>query len=660
MLRRLLIANRGEIACRIMRTARRMGVETVAVYSSADANAMHVAMADRALLIGPPPARESYLKIDALIDAARRAGADSVHPGYGFLSENAAFAQACGDAGIRFVGPSPLAIRAMGSKIDAKRAMIAAGVPVVPGYLDAQDEPSLQAAAARIGFPVLIKASAGGGGRGMRIVRSPEEFSEALQGARREAASSFGDADVLIERYLDRPRHVEVQVLADSHGHCVYLFERDCSVQRRHQKVVEEAPAPDFSAQMRADLGNTAVRAAQAINYEGVGTVEFIVQGDEAYFMEMNTRLQVEHPVTELITQLDLVELQLRVASGEALPFRQEDLAIHGHAMEVRLYAENPRKNFLPSSGKLLRLRLPDDAEGIRVDTGVRQGDTVSTFYDAMIAKVIAHGRDRTQAIDRLIGALRASDIVGVDDNIGFLTRILDHAEFRAGAVDTGFIERNYDELLPSQDDSLQTTLAVAAVARAHHDRLRPGQARDGFRLNQPRTFRYRMRVDGAAHDVELLESQAGTQVLVGGRVVAFDALQQDGERIQARVADVEVSARAFAAGDAWVVRMGDDQQVVAEVDEHARAAGLHVAGGGTVIAPLPGSVLSVLVREGDVVAAGAALVVIEAMKMEHTLRSLAAGTVVRVHTKAGDRVKDGDELIVLEKAAPAAPPTAA
>ena len=651
MLRRLLIANRGEIACRIMRTAKRLGVETVAVYSEADANAMHVAMADQAVLIGAPPARESYLKIDALVDAARRSGADSVHPGYGFLSENAGFAQACGDAGICFVGPSPTAIRAMGSKIDAKRAMIKAGVPVVPGYLDAQDEASLLAAAARIGYPVLIKASAGGGGRGMRIVRSANEFAEALQGARREATTSFGDADVLIERYLGRPRHVEVQVLADSHGHCVYLFERDCSVQRRHQKVVEEAPAPDFTEAMRVDLGMKAVRAAQAINYEGVGTVEFIVQGEEAYFMEMNTRLQVEHPVTELITQLDLVELQLRVASGEVLPFQQQDLRIHGHAMEVRLYAENPRKNFMPSSGKLVRLRLPDTAEGIRVDTGVREGDTVSTYYDAMIAKVISHGSDRTQAINRLLGALRASDIVGVDDNIDFLTRILDHAEFRAGAVDTGFIERYYDQLVPNQDDALQTTLVLAAVARAHHERLRPGPARDGFRVNQPRTFRYRLNVDGGVHTVELQESETGLSVLVGGKPVAVDALRVADEGVQARVAGSDVSARVYQAGDNWVVRAGDSSQVVGGVDEHARAAALHVAAGGVIAAPLPGSVLSVAVREGDVVAAGAALVVIEAMKMEHTLRARAGGRVVSVRAKVGDRVKDGDELIVLAPA---------
>ena len=651
MLRRLLIANRGEIACRIMRTAKRLGVETVAVYSEADANAMHVEMADQAVLIGASPARESYLKIDALVDAARRTGADSVHPGYGFLSENAGFAQACGVAGICFVGPSPTAIRAMGSKIDAKRAMIKAGVPVVPGYLDAQDEASLLAAAARIGYPVLIKASAGGGGRGMRIVRSANEFAEALQGARREATSSFGDADVLIERYLGRPRHVEVQVLADSHGHCVYLFERDCSVQRRHQKVVEEAPAPDFTEAMRVDLGMKAVRAAQAINYEGVGTVEFIVQGEEAYFMEMNTRLQVEHPVTELITRLDLVELQLRVASGEVLPFQQQDLRIHGHAMEVRLYAENPRKNFMPSSGKLVRLRLPDTAEGIRVDTGVREGDTVSTYYDAMIAKVISHGSDRTQAINRLLGALRASDIVGVDDNIDFLTRILDHAEFRAGAVDTGFTERYYDELVPNQDDALQTTLVLAAVARAHHERLRPGPARDGFRVNQPRTFRYRLNVDGGVHTVELQESETGLSVLVGGKPVAVDALRVADEGVQARVAGSDVSARVYQAGDNWVVRAGDSSQVVGGVDEHARAAALHVATGGVIAAPLPGSVLSVAVREGDVVAAGAALVVIEAMKMEHTLRAQAAGRVVSVRAKVGDRVKDGDELIVLAPA---------
>jgi 3-methylcrotonyl-CoA carboxylase alpha subunit len=663
MLRRLLIANRGEIACRIIRSARRLGVETVAVYSEADANAMHVAMADQSVLIGPSPARESYLRIDKLIEAAQRTGADCVHPGYGFLSENAGFAQACADAGIKFVGPSAHAIAAMGSKIDSKITMIAAGVPVVPGYLDAQDDASLAAAAERIGYPVLIKASAGGGGRGMRIVNAQSEFAEALSGARREAISAFGDGKVLIERYLGKPRHIEVQVLADAHGNCVYLFERDCSVQRRHQKVVEEAPAPSISEAMRHDLGQRAVRAAKAIDYEGVGTVEFIVQGDEAYFMEMNTRLQVEHPVTELITGLDLVEWQLRVASGEPLGFRQEDLSIRNHAMEVRVYAENPRRNFLPSSGKLTRLHLPVEREGVRVDTGVREGDTVSTFYDPMIAKVITWGSDRTQAIDRLIAALRETDIVGVENNVGFVTRILDHAEFRAGGVDTGFIARHYDELVPAQEDDLRTTIALAAVARSHHERITGGVLKDGFRMNMARRFHYRLKVEGEVHNVEVIQSKDGIDVDVSGKVVSLAEVRAADGSVQARVVDPAVAkvgdgtpgkgrdvlARSYYAGPAQVVRRRDTVTELLPVDEHGRAASLGGAGSGVIKAPLPGAVLSVNVKVGDTVNAGDTLVVIEAMKMEHSLKATGTGTVSEVRVIVGARVKDGDLLVKID-----------
>ena len=658
MLRRLLIANRGEIACRIIRSARRLGVETVAVYSEADANAMHVAMADQSVLIGPSPARESYLRIDKLIEAAQRTGADCVHPGYGFLSENVGFAQACADAGIKFVGPSAHAIAAMGSKIDSKITMIAAGVPVVPGYLDAQDDESLAAAAERIGYPVLIKASAGGGGRGMRIVNAQSEFAEALSGARREAISAFGDGKVLIERYLGKPRHIEVQVLADAHGNCVYLFERDCSVQRRHQKVVEEAPAPSITEAMRHDLGQRAVRAAKAISYEGVGTVEFIVQGEEAYFMEMNTRLQVEHPVTELITGLDLVEWQLRVASGEPLGFRQEDLKIRNHAMEVRVYAENPRRNFLPSSGKLTRLHLPAEREGVRVDTGVREGDTVSTFYDAMIAKIISWGADRTQAIDRLIAALRETDIIGVENNVGFVTRILDHEEFRAGGVDTGFIARHYDELVPAQEDDLRTTIALAAVARSHHERITSGVLKDGFRMNMARRFHYRLKVEGEVHNVEVIQSKEGIDVDVSGKTVSLAEVRAGDERVQARVIDAaaspkgkgrDVVARSYYAGRAQIVRRRDTVTEIDKVDEHGRAASLGGAGSGVIKAPLPGAVLSVNVQVGDTVHAGDTLVVIEAMKMEHSLKATGSGTVSEVRVAVGARVKDGDLLVKID-----------
>ncbi len=652
MLRRLLIANRGEIACRIIRSARRMGMETVAVYSEADANAMHVALADQAVAIGPAAARDSYLRIDNLIAAARSSGADCVHPGYGFLSENAEFAQACMDAGIKFVGPSAEAIRVMGSKIDAKLRMVAAGVPVVPGYLDAQDDAALRAGAERIGYPVLIKASAGGGGRGMRIVHAQSEFAEALASARREAVSAFGDGSVLIERYLGRPRHVEVQLLADAHGHCVALFERDCSVQRRYQKVVEEAPAPGLSERLRRELSERAVRAAQAINYEGVGTVEFIVQGDEAYFMEMNTRLQVEHPVTEQITGLDLVEWQLRVARGEPLTFAQQDLRAHGHSIEVRVYAENPGKGFLPSSGCLSRLRLPEAREGIRVDSGVREGDNVSTFYDAMIAKVISWGSDRNEAIDRLLAGLRDTEIVGVDTNVAFLSRILDHAAFRAGGVDTGFIAEQGDALLPAAALAAadrDAALALAAVVRA--DSM---VAMDGFRMNLPRQFHYRLQVDDAVYSVQLADDRQQLSVTIDGRSVAVTDVQWSGERLQAQIEGRAMIARSFEQSGVQVLRVrpaagGDEfSATLTTADEHIRAASLGGAGSGVVKAPLPGAVLSVAVQVGDTVQAGDALLVIEAMKMEHTLKASASGVVQELNVSVGGRVKDGDVLVLI------------
>src|SRR6266702_728471 len=447
MFSKILIANRGEIACRIIRTARRMGIATVAVYSEADAAALHVALADEARLIGPPPARESYLDIAAVIAAARDSGAAAVHPGYGFLSENAEFAEACAKAGLVFIGPSPEVIRAMGSKAAAKALMEAHGVPVVPGYHGAeQHEGRLVAEAGRIGFPVMIKASAGGGGRGMRIVAGVGEFAAALDGARREAVGAFGDDRMLIERYLAAPRHIEVQVFGDAHGNAVHLFERDCSIQRRHQKIIEEAPAPGLDPAQRAAIGNAALKAARAVGYVGAGTVEFIVPtdkkaGDAFYFMEMNTRIQVEHPVTEAVTGVDLVEWQLRIAAGEELPLRQEELALNGHAIEARLYAENPARDFLPSTGTLHALHLPE-GEGVRVESGVRAGDSVSPFYDPMIAKLIAWGEDRETARARLRRALGDTALVGVATNLGFLTRVAADPDFAAGRVDTRFIER--------------------------------------------------------------------------------------------------------------------------------------------------------------------------------------------------------------------------
>ncbi|MDX1711324.1 MAG: acetyl-CoA carboxylase biotin carboxylase subunit, partial [Rhodovibrionaceae bacterium] len=498
MFDRILIANRGEIACRIVRTARRLGVASVAVYSDADRDALHVRMADEAYRLGPAPAAESYLKIEAILEAAEASGARAVHPGYGFLAENAGFAEACEAAGLVFIGPPAGAIRAMGSKSEAKTIMEKAGVPLVPGYHGAEQDDSLLAEEAeRIGYPVLIKASAGGGGKGMRVVERAKDFADGLQAARRESRGAFGDDQVLIEKYLTRPRHVEVQVFADGHGNNVYLFERDCSLQRRHQKVLEEAPAPGMTADRRREMGEAAVAAAEAIGYRGAGTVEFIAEGDDFYFMEMNTRLQVEHPVTEMITGQDLVEWQIRVAAGEPLPKSQEDLSISGHAFEARLYAEDPAKGFLPATGTLTRLRFPDADVHSRVDSGVSEGDEVSAHYDPMIAKIVAWDRDRTAALRRLGHALKRTEAVGVTTNRDFLIAVAEHPAFGEGAVDTGFIDRHRADLIPEQSPVPSDVLGLAALAellyrsreataraRASGDPHSPWALANGWRLN--------------------------------------------------------------------------------------------------------------------------------------------------------------------------------
>ena len=466
MFSKILIANRGEIACRVIRTARRLGIHTVAVYSDADAKALHVEMADEAINIGPAPARDSYLRAEAILDAAKRTGAEAIHPGYGFLSENAAFAEACADAGVVFIGPPASSIRAMGGKSEAKALMETAGVPLVPGYHGEDQSPELlRAEAKRIGFPVLIKASAGGGGKGMRVVTSLEEFDDQLNGAKREAINSFGDDRVLIERYVTRPRHVEIQVFADTQGNCVYLFERDCSIQRRHQKVVEEAPAPNLDPHTRRRMGEAAVAAAKAIGYVGAGTVEFLLDEDGSFFfMEMNTRLQVEHPVTEYITGQDLVEWQLRVAAGGPLPLNQDQLSIHGHAIEVRLYAEDPQKGFLPQTGRLEHLVFPPEDAFVRVDTGVRSGDAISIHYDPMIAKLIVWADDRSSAVRRLRTALSQTQVVGLGANTEFLLAIASHPAFLAADLDTGFIERHETDLLPEPAPAGDDVLALAAL----------------------------------------------------------------------------------------------------------------------------------------------------------------------------------------------------
>jgi 3-methylcrotonyl-CoA carboxylase alpha subunit len=661
MLERLLIANRGEIAVRVARTARRMGIRTIAVYSEADANAMHVAACDEAWPVGGPAPKDSYLRIDAILAAAKAAGADSVHPGYGFLSENAGFAQACAAAGLVFVGPPADAIRAMGGKSEAKALMVKAGVPVVPGYHGAAQDPTrLAAEAARVGFPVLIKASAGGGGKGMRIVEKAADLAEALAGAQREAQSAFGDSRVLIERYLDRPRHIEVQVFCDTHGNGVYLFERDCSLQRRHQKVIEEAPAPGMTAERRAAMGEAAVRAAKAVGYVGAGTVEFIADRSGAFFfMEMNTRLQVEHPVTEAITGLDLVEWQLRVAAGEKLPARQQDLRISGHAFEARIYAEDPARDFLPATGHLHRLVFPAQGNGVRVDTGVREGDSVTIHYDPMIAKLIVHGADRAAALRRLADALDGVRVAGVANNVSFLARVARHKAFAAGEIDTGFIARHREALVPAASPVDDTVLALAALgvlrtraaethaaARATGDPHSPWSRTDGWRLNGD-SHDTLVFADGARQVAVTAHFRKGSYVLdlPGGPVAASGELMADG-RLVADLAGRRLRANLVRRGGEWTVFRGAEARTLVLVDRLA-AADAGAGGDAKLVAPMPGKIVAVHVKAGDSVVRGQKLVVLEAMKMEHTILAPADGTVERVRFKTGEQTSEGEELVV-------------
>jgi 3-methylcrotonyl-CoA carboxylase alpha subunit len=653
MFSKILIANRGEIACRVIRTARRMGVATVAVYSEADAGALHVAMANEARLIGPPPARQSYLNSEAIVAAAKDTGAEAIHPGYGFLSENAEFAEACGAAGIVFIGPPPAAMRAMGSKAAAKALMQQAGVPVVPGYHgDDQDPAHLQAEAEKIGFPVLIKASGGGGGRGMRVVGAAGEFARALDSAKREAASSFGDDRVLIEKYLASPRHIEMQVFADAHGNALHLLERDCSIQRRYQKVVEEAPAPGLKPKMRQAMGEAAVAAANAVGYVGAGTVEFIVEKDKFYFMEMNTRLQVEHPVTEAVTGADLVEWQLRVAAGEKFTRTQNDIACRGHAIEVRLYAENPERGFLPATGTLHRLRLP--AEHARVETGVREGDAVTPFYDPMIAKIIVWGPDRAAARTRLGQALAETGVLGVTTNLGFLARVVGDKNFAAAKLDTGFIERRKAALLPPAAPAPDAALAAAALFCLGESAVIAGDPwarRDGWRLNAPNAAQTLVFRDGdAVREVAATASAGGWDLQIGGRCLVAAArfapdgaatLILDGAQSRAVVLDYGDDIAVFIGGAGWRLARVDPLAPPEGADAHA----------GRLSAPMPGRIVQLLVAAGDAVSQGQPLIVVEAMKMEHTIAAPRDGTVEAVRYAVGDLVEEGAELIALAEA---------
>jgi 3-methylcrotonyl-CoA carboxylase alpha subunit len=651
MFRSLLIANRGEIACRIMRTARRMGIHCIAVFSESDARALHVAMADEAHPIGPAAARDSYLRADRIIAVAKATGAEAIHPGYGFLSENADFAEACAAAGIAFVGPPAAAIRAMGSKAESKALMAAAGVPVVPGYHgEDQSEECLAAEAARIGFPVLIKASAGGGGKGMRPVASPADFLDELAGARREARAAFGDDRVLLERYLRKPRHVEVQVFADAHGRTIHLHTRDCSVQRRHQKVLEEAPAPDLSPALRDRLHAAAIAAARAVGYVNAGTVEFIVEGDDAFFMEMNTRLQVEHPVTEMITGLDLVEWQLRVAAGQALPLGEAPAA-SGHAVEVRLYAEDPAADFRPSMGIIAGFAGPVPRDGVRMDTGVRAGDAITPHYDPMIAKVIAAASDRPAAFDRLRAALAETRLGGLTTNLGFLRRLAGHPAMLSAELDTGFIARHAADLMPAPREVPAPVLAAFAAVQAERQRAAadaasPWEACRGFRLH------------GAGEELLLLRDASGLRrVRLSQRRGAMQATVDGGAPL-AVAADVAGKPRAAVDGVWRPVSVALDGDLVALafagedhefrlVDPHAPLGG-DAAAEGRLSAPIPGRVVQMLVAVGDRVARGQLVAILEAMKTELRITAPAEGVIAHLGCAAGDSVEEGTEIVTL------------
>lgn len=658
MFTKVLIANRGEIACRVIATCRRLGIATVAVYSDADRNARHVRLADEAIHIGPAAARESYLRGDALLDAARLTGAQAIHPGYGFLSENADFADACAAAGITFIGPPASAIRAMGDKSAAKALMANAGVPLTPGYHGDQQEPSfLREQADAIGYPVLIKASAGGGGKGMRKVERSEDFVDALASCQREAASAFGNDHVLVEKYVERPRHIEIQVFGDSHGEAVYLFERDCSVQRRHQKVLEEAPAPGMSAERRAAMGKAAVDAARAVGYVGAGTVEFIAGPDgDFYFMEMNTRLQVEHPVTEYITGTDLVEWQLRVASGLPLPLRQEQLAIHGHAIEARLYAEDADRGFLPSTGTLRRLRLPAPSSHVRVDTGVEEGDSITPYYDPMIAKLIVWDVDRDAALRRMSQALADCQVVGVTTNAGFLRRLVNTDSFAHAKLDTALIEREQAALSAGgdTDDALWQLAAVAAVASTAgagsdaRDPHSPWQAQDGWRLGASAPRVLPLQQGERRHTLKVWAQADGWRVQCddAAPVQVIGTANMQGLTVQ--LGERRWSLQLLRDGDQLYL-FGADGQHRFTLHDPVGESDHAVADGGSLLAPMPGKIVATLVAAGTEVQRGTPLVVLEAMKMEHTLQAPADGTVKGYRAKAGDQVGDGAVLVDFE-----------
>ena len=672
VLRKILIANRGEIACRVAATARRLGVRTVAVYSDADAQARHVLACDEAVHVGASAPRESYLQWQRIIDAARTTGAQAIHPGYGFLSENEDFAQACADAGLIFIGPPASAIRDMGSKAAAKALMEKAGVPLVPGYHGADNDPALLAREAdRMGYPVLIKASAGGGGKGMRRVDRPEDFAAALASCQREAKASFGDDHVLVERYVLRPRHIEIQVFADQHGNAVYLFERDCSVQRRHQKVLEEAPAPGMTPERRAQMGAAAVAAARAVGYVGAGTVEFIAEQDgRFYFMEMNTRLQVEHPVTEAITGHDLVEWQLRVASGEPLPVAQDQLAIRGHAIEARICAENPDANFLPATGRLDVVRWPAHVSfvrneplepalrsaPVRLDTGFGQGDSISPYYDSMIAKLIVWAEDRAQALARLDMALSQTHLVGLHTNVQFLRRVVTSASFQTADLDTALIERESSHLFGQPGLALHWGAAGVVAHALHQEALQQGQDpwthRTGWRLHGGAQRRFDLEVGAQHHPVRLERRRDGTnQVEFNGALHELRSRALGDDRFEIFMDGQRQVLAVHAVGERLAVSGGQGASSgtlwVGEYDLVSHAG--DASSLGQLTAPMPGKVIDMLVSPGEQVSQGQTVAVMEAMKMEHSLQAPQSGVVDQILYAVGDQVPEGAELLRLK-----------
>ena len=654
MFHKLLIANRGEIACRITRTAHRLGLKVAAVYSEADARARHVRLADEAWAIGPGPAAESYLRIDRILEAARHAGADAIHPGYGFLAENAGFAAACAAAGIAFIGPPAAAIEAMGSKSAAKTRMARAGVPTLPGYHgEDQSIEALEHRAVELGFPLIIKPSGGGGGKGMQIVQEASELRSALAAAKRLAAAAFKDDKLLLERYLPAPRHVEVQVFADAHGHIVHVFDRDCSVQRRHQKLIEEAPAPAIDADVRRRLHEAACTVAREIGYVGAGTVEFLLSGAEFYFMEMNTRLQVEHPVTEAITGLDLVEWQLRVAAGEPLPLTQEQIQERGHAIEVRLCAEDPAKGFVPSAGELDLLHWPVEEPGLRVDAGFETGDAVTPLYDSLLGKIIAHAESREAAIDRLLGALDQLRVSGVVTNASWLARALDHPDFRRCGMSTAFVERHGDALSIAFDAARLAPYAAAAYAAslAPQEQPRsPWQLADGFRAGMPPAIRVRLRAGERAFDITVGGQENGSTEVRLGSAAHIQRLTRlaDSPPLQ-NWQSVEGGERTSVLVGQGRITVWQSHDIAVFDLDRGRVDVASAARAGSLTTPLPGVVVSVAVREGDTVGAGQTLLVIEAMKMEHAIKAPRAGVVKSLKYKVGDRVREGSALAELE-----------